>query len=90
MNKTYILEAEPGHFTIQGGSATFTVEKISETVDAESRLPPDVKLAVKEYMEDLLKEVIEALGSQIEINIPQELSQYKDIIIEIIKLLFNL
>ena len=89
MNKSYVLEVEPGHFTIQGGTVNLTVEKISKVVEAESRIPPDIKLAVKEYLENLLNEAIEALGKQVEISIPEELSQYTDLIIEIIKLLFN-
>ena len=89
MNKSYVLEAEPGHYVIQGGDATLTVERISEVVEAEKKIPDDVKNAIKEFLENLKDQVIEALGKQVEVNIPEELSQYTDLIIEIIKLLFN-
>ena len=84
MPKSYILNVEPGNFRIQGGEVEFTVSKITDAVDIESSIPPDAKKAVKDYLIEVLKNIAEST-QEIVLNIPSELSQYSDVILELIK-----
>ena len=84
MTKSYILHAESGHYEIHGGEVNFSVERIAEAVELETRIPPDAKMAVKDYIESVLRDAGEIVENIIG-NIPQELSEYSEVIIEIIK-----
>jgi hypothetical protein len=82
----YVLHAESGKYTYQGTDVNFSVERISEAVELEHKLPPDIKMAVKDFIKEVLDNVTD-LGSDIVVNIPDSLASYSESIIEVIKLL---
>ena len=56
---------------------------VSDAVELESGIPPDAKQAVKDFIEDQISKLDEAVGEFI-LNIPDELVQYLETILEII------
>ena len=62
-------------------SASITVE---QAVEIESRIPPDAKQAVKDFIEEQIHQINETVG-EFTFNIPEELGRYMEIILEIIQ-----
>ena len=57
---------------------------VDQAVEIESSIPPDAKKAVKDFIEEQINQLSEAVND-FTINIPEELIQYMDVILEIIQ-----
>jgi hypothetical protein len=82
----YVLHAEPGKYTLQGADVNLSVERISEAVELEYKLPPDIKMAVKDFIKSVFDNATD-LANDLVVNIPDSLALYSESIIDIIKLL---
>ena len=61
-------------------SASITVR---DAVELESKIPADAKQAIRDFIEDQIEQLNEATGEFI-LNIPEQLVQFSDVILEII------
>lgn len=84
----YILNAESGSYQISGNDAVLTSTQIEQAVKAESRIPSDTKKAVIDYLKDAIQNTAENV-TDIVLNLPNELSKYAEVIVDILRVLLG-
>ncbi len=62
-------------------TAKITVDRL---VECESKIPPDAKQAVRDFIKEQIQQLAEDVD-KIVINVPEELTEYIDVILEIIQ-----
>ncbi|MBN7819224.1 hypothetical protein [Bowmanella yangjiangensis] len=81
---TYTVKLGSGHYNYSGSEIQLTFSKALESVGLEKRIPEDMKSAVKDYLRDLFSDIND-LSTEIIVKVPDYLSEYGDIIAEIIR-----
>lgn len=70
-------------------SATATVEDAVNAVEVSSDIPPDAKRAFKDFIRENFQSLIENLSNLENYTVPDSLTEYWPIVIEIFQRLFN-
>lgn len=81
---TYTMKIEPGRYDYSGSDIQLVLNRALESVGLEKRIPKDMKSAVKDYVKEVLNEVKD-LTTDLIIHIPDSLSEYGEVIAEIIR-----
>ncbi len=68
-------------------TATITLEEVNRAVEISSNIPPDAKMAVKDFIEDNFEGILENIDSLTDLEVPQEIIDSLPHIIEIFKTL---
>jgi hypothetical protein len=84
----HVMQVESGTFRIVAGDVGSYASRTSEIVDIETRIPTDSKSAVKDVIVESLQNFSDSV-TEIVINIPQNLSEFTEIIFELIKLIIG-
>jgi len=84
----YVCQLESGSFHIRGGDIATYVNRADEMVEIETRIPHDAKVAVKDLLRETLQNVSNT-AKEIIIDIPEYLSEFTEVILEIIKVIFG-
>jgi len=83
-----MLDVNSSASTITSGKVTVTIDQITEEVIKSETIPPDVKPAIKDFLDSLVERVIHSLEEFQKIDPPQELVEFWLSVLEIVKSFF--
>jgi len=84
-----VVNPSSGSINFQGYAPTIKVEEINQALEVSSSIPPDAKAAVRNFIQEKWSEIIECIGDLSKINIPPELIEHLDGILEVIKYILS-
>jgi hypothetical protein len=79
------ISVPPGELKLTGYPPDVIVNKINEAIEISSDIPPDAKKAAKDFIKENIDEILNRIGELTNFDVPHEISDCWQQIVEIIR-----